>query len=84
MYEEIGSVPEHLIEPELSDENRYSIKLWDKVKGLVMVDYGRPYALNVADIANFFEKIGVENLLWELEKMQVIFKEIYVKKDKNE
>lgn len=85
MFEEIGSVPEHLIEPELSDENRTSMLLWEKIKGQVKVDpAGRPYALELADIANFFKTIGVGNLMWELEKMQVIFEEIYVKQDKNE
>ena len=57
--------------------------LWDKIKDQVKLDpTGKPFALEKNDIADFFAKIGVVNFKWELEKMQVIFDEIYVKQDK--
>jgi hypothetical protein len=56
--------------------------LWGKIKYQVKVDLvGKPFALELSDIANFFKAIEVEDLQWQLEKMQVIFNEIYVKQD---
>ena len=76
-------MPGHLIRPELSRENTYSIQLWNQYAATQLrVDFGNIYGLDLAAVATVFKLIEVEDIRWELEKMVLIFNELHGEKTK--
>lgn len=76
-----GGVPEHLVPPVLEPENIYTWELWKDVSDQVFVSSGCTYALQKADIAKYLKEKEIDDWEWQLEKFQVIFEELVLKKE---
>jgi hypothetical protein len=84
LYDEFGEIPDHLVPVEPSIETVYTIFLWKKVKDQIMLSpMGHPYALDKSNVWDLLDKYGVEDISWQMEKIEIIFQEIYTK-EKNE
>lgn len=67
--------------PVLEPKNQYTYELWDEVKDQVFVTNGCVYALRKAEIARYLKEKEIDDWEWQLEKFQVIFEEVYLKKE---
>ena len=73
-------MPEHLIPVIPTPETVETMRLWNVIKTQVKVaPFGGVYALDLGSISQVFMAIGVEDIPGELEKMQMIFQEVYGK-----
>jgi hypothetical protein len=80
IVEELGFDPQHLLIPELSIEDAYSVSLWDQIKDQLRISpIGNPYALDISAIANYFTILGIQDVDRQIKKMRVIFEEIVLK-----
>jgi len=52
------------------------LRLWEIVSDQILTSFGKPYGLNLAAIITVFEKFGVTNIKWQIQKMRVIFREL--------
>jgi hypothetical protein len=50
--------------------------LWEFVSDQINASFGNPYGLKLAAIITVFEKFGVTDIKWQIQKMKVIFSQL--------
>jgi len=56
------------------------MKLWNTIKTQVKVaPFGGVYALDLGSVSQVFVALGVDNIPGQIQKMQLIFQEVYGK-----